>query len=133
MGAAFLLASTAPSPYLESFLVQRAPLWLNSIWCKYSLEIFCLPGIRDLHPHTFCSNAAGHSTWQRAEIPPEGTEISTVISFFSPPVAIYPASSKAEPVYLSISSQLASTFITAARHNSKGVSQSRAHSLALLS
>lgn len=53
MGTASLLASTAPPPYLESFLAQRAPVWLNFVWSNYSLEIFCLPGISDLHLYTF--------------------------------------------------------------------------------
>lgn len=112
MGTASLLASTAAPSYLESFLVQRAPLWLNSVWSKYSLEIFFLPGIRDLHPHTFCSNAAGHSTWQRAEIPPEGTGIPTVVSFFFPPVAKYPTRTKSRAILSEYFSQLVPTFIT---------------------
>lgn len=74
--------------------------------------------------------------WQRAEIPPEGTGISIVVSFFSPSVAIYPKAEhtpKAEPFYPSIAFHLAPTFITVARQNSKEVSQSRAPPLALLS
>lgn len=98
LGIASLSASRAPPPNLESLLVQWAPVWLNSVWSKYSLETFCLPGIRDHHPHISCSNAAGDSMWQIAEIPPEGIGISTVMSFFSPPVAIYPAHTKSRAI-----------------------------------
>lgn len=132
-GTASLSTSGVPPPYLDSLLVQQAPVWLSPIWFKHPLETLCLPGTRDLHPCASCSNAAGHSIWQAAEVPPRGIGISTVMTLSSHQLPFTQHTPKAKPFYPSISFQVAPTFTAAAKHNSQRVSQSRDNHLALLS